>query len=369
MANILPLDTSRASRLGIGRTGIVLHRIKAAAGYRLHLSKSLEPVCERHAYKFSMHCNREILSEIKATNLVRRAFRHTHMLYRYTPLRSIAHGYVSWTDVKGHSSGIIHCLPMRRFKTDGYTLLLSAIWKQTNKRHFASVLLGVLFVYMRFLDVIHSQGLLHMDLHLQNSLFNTLQPKNVCEGVVCDFQGVCKVLDTKGDLYGDAWTTPLLAKCIPAAASQPVRRLWRSALGNAGASYTSWEACSSRAADGALQLDVRHRPYVDFHTLAGSLMGLGMHDFGRTDARARTPLFRANMRLARRVISCLIGDHSTPTHAVSAQSMFNDLEGILSPGLQEIRSLTPCSFASTIIPSSSSRSNPETRTSSRASIP
>lgn len=206
---------------------------------------------------------------------------------------------------------------------DGYKLLFSVMESKNKHTDFARTLYGLLYVFMRFLDVVHSKGVLHMDVGLQNSLFNS--HATASDGVVCDFQGAIKRLALGQQLYGDAWTTPLLAKCVPREATQHTRDMWHSV--GFGKLYSVWENYST-ANTVIVKVAQNFRPYIDFHSLASSLIRvlLYLHD----KPGKKSTLHKQQLHA---VISCLIGDPRKPKQTpASVESMFLKIHHILHPG-------------------------------------
>lgn len=215
MANIVALQQSH-NTAGIGGTGIVLLKIKAARGYSISATHIPGAV-----YKFALREDRDILEEIHATNTVRSAFAQAQSyIFVYTPLLATHKLVVKWkSSGTPHSTGVIHCIPMRRFRTNGRDFFLSIINKPGP---FIKTLDSMLYIYMRFLDIIHSKGVIHMDLNLQNSLFDSVN--KVDNGVISDFQCSTKRLKLGGSLSSDAWMTPLLAKWAPPDRAEYIRK-------------------------------------------------------------------------------------------------------------------------------------------------
>lgn len=273
-------------------------------------------------YKVAINHDQDVLDEVKSCEIVRRAFQGTCKLYAYTPLLPVKIMSVTWikTGQRGETaSGTIHYIPLQKFKMDGYKLLFSVI---SDNAQFTKALHGVLHVFMRFLDVLHRKGVLHMDVGLQNALFNS--PDKASDGVVCDFQGAAKRLNLGKVLYGDAWTSPLLAKYVPREASKHTREMWRES--GFEKMFSMWEKHST-ASTVVAKVSRIFRQFIDFHCIASSLMRclLYMYEQPRTEHTSQ------QQKQMRAVISCLIGDPRKPTVSVCARSVFFKLHKILLP--------------------------------------
>lgn len=115
MANIAPLNQVR-TKVGSGRTGVVLSRIEAAVGYRLTAVRP-RPLPEGEVYKVAIEDDRAILDEVLASDVVREAFRAVRRspksgdrpvqddVHMYTPLLPARVMTVTWEKLKPHVTG------------------------------------------------------------------------------------------------------------------------------------------------------------------------------------------------------------------------------------------------------------------------
>lgn len=317
MAHIAPLNLSR-NKAGSGKTGVVFLKLEPAAGYKLIACK---PPVVGEVYKVAINSDQDVLDEVRASDIVRKAFQDTGNLYTFTPLLPVKIMTVTWVKTTNRAStGIIHYIPLKRFRMDGYKLLFSAIG---DDKQFVKSLHGVLFVFLRFLNVLHRKGVLHMDIGLQNSLFNS--PARPDQGVVCDFQGVTKRLKLGNVLYGDAWTSPLLAKCVPREASKNTYDMWCET--GFGRMFSIWEKHSAlNKVD--IKVSKNNRQYIDFHCLASSLMRCVLYMQGHKAHKSQKNMMQA-------VISCLISDPRQLNKRVqgheNARSVFVRIQEIILP--------------------------------------
>lgn len=315
MSNLAPLNQHR-TRAGSGKTGVVLLRIEPAPGYTF---TGCAPSKPGEVYKVAIEDDQEVLDEVKACEIIRDAFKQGSkpgLLYVYTPLLPIKIMSLRWANRT--RTGTIHYIPLKKFAMDGFKLLFTALDKKGIS--FPKTLHGLLSVFLRFLAVIHRRGVLHMDLGLQNSLFNSHATAH--QGVVCDFQCATKKLGSlRGDrMYGDSWTTPLLAKCIPQTASEHKRQLWKQV--GLGEMFNTWESYSTTNTK-LVTVPKKYQPYIDFHTLAASLMYCYLY-------MTKKPRHHKHARAVTKVISCLVGDPREQRTPGTASSMLAALTRILS---------------------------------------
>lgn len=332
MSNFLAA-INKSSKLASGAFGTVFKDVEPSEGYSFRPPAPILSVHE--VYKFQTKKddrNKDLIrDEVSAIEMIKHAFTSAGVKFEIsTPFCRDSMRSLEWIGpddrVTGEpTTGMLNYIPLRRFKQDGARFFGNLLSYMQTEEVFRERFDGMMFVFMRFLDVIHAEHIFHMDFKLNNTLFQGMDEPHL--GVPTDFG--CTTGPNHHSLYlgsrlgGNAWVNPLLTRDQNGTWPAPqhptsTKDTWeRYAPGK----FAAWFDVAKKRPDG--MIDSIPEPvlsYIDFHEMARSLM-VALTGF-------RGSVMHAAEDVIRSVITQLVGDHRTP---LKPEGMYAALHQIILP--------------------------------------